>query len=897
MIKLIQSSQFAPDVGVGMEIVDAGGLSKSAERHQAETVFGKSYDELKPDKKHVGIHVVALGDEEHYGPNRNMDAMPADSLRKYHDTFVSHGHVFRHHRNKDPKKSIGDIVASAYNEPMGRVELFIHADRDKAAPELERLEREGEIPFSMALNEEWDECFRPGTLVLTGTGYRPIETVSVGDEVITAESGRHTVIRHICKNASRFTSIKVRGLPDNIESTSNHPYFVIRSEKIRSCHGSVKGKRRRHTLKDGNKCTCSSCGKQIDVSPEIVAAENVGADDYLCVKLDRSAQSDSVGVSFAYLCGVYAGDGNIEYASGDFINEVTGVRVSASAADNDLCIVRRIESAFNLCTGKACCIYDEKHDRAAKVLVLRDRLLAGRILKFVHGISTNKTISSDVYNWSLAEKSAFVAGLIDSDGHVLCSKVKQAVRILSTSKALALGVQRIMWDIGMPATCGYGSTVENLSRNGAFGGRNPVYHVFVSDPCDDLIRFSAKLSREWNREFISRKGGHGILIAGGYVLLPVKDVLTFDGDFVEVHNLEVDADHSYVVEGVGVHNCSRCHQRRHGANDPKQCVHIREHLGEMSEDGKRVYMINREYTFFDISFVGKPADRIAWDLMKVYPDEDSDDGKEDTEKDASATLPFDSEKLAEYYGVEAPDDVAISSEPAMRKRAYAQLLLSLNDRYVGLLTKAASADSVRDRYLVELCKVAASPVSDETVERLRALEPGDAFRLLGDAGVVMDARAFYKYAMGNEYPAVEPYISGVGACVPVVVKEAMETNNLQKLCNDRTFDAADVVEKTAENKGLVAKLRESSRIDSLDDAILDGSLRGGRTDVDTRFGNMLQNVVTKKLAAKYAAYKLAAIDAIVTSRRGIKPDKQEQTGKLAECAVALSVLQDMRRRN
>ncbi len=500
MIKLIQSSQFAPEVGVGMEIVDAGGLSKSAERHQAETVFGKSYDELKPDKNHVGIHVVALGDEEHYGPNRNMDAMPADSLRKYHDTFVSHGHVFRHHRNKDPKKSIGDIVASAYNEPMGRVELFIHADRDKAAPELDRLEREGEIPFSMALNEEWDEC-------------------------------------------------------------------------------------------------------------------------------------------------------------------------------------------------------------------------------------------------------------------------------------------------------------------------------------------------------------------------------------------------------------SRCHQRRHGANDPKQCVHIREHLGELSEDGKRVYMINREYTFFDISFVGKPADRIAWDLMKVYPDEDSDDGKEDTEKDASATLPFDSEKLAEYYGVEAPDDVAISSEPAMRKRAYAQLLLSLNDRYVGLLTKSASADSVRDRYLVELCKVAASPVSDETVERLRALEPGDAFRLLGDAGVVMDARAFYKYAMGNEYPAVEPYISGVGACVPGVVKEAMETNNLQKLCNDRTFDATDVVEKTAENKGLVAKLRESSRIDSLDDAILDGSLRGGRMDVDTRFGNMLQNVVTKKLAAKYAAYKLAAIDAIVTSRRGIKPDKQEQTGKLAECAVALSVLQDMRRRN
>lgn len=154
MVKLIHSSSWDPTVGVGAELIKrAGELSK-----QASTIFGKEYDELKPDDRSVGIHVVALGDSEHYLANRNGDGFPKEACIKYHDTFVKHGHVFRHHRNKDPEKSIGIVKASAYNPEMGRIELFIHADKEKAAPELERLEKEGEIPFSMACVINADRC-------------------------------------------------------------------------------------------------------------------------------------------------------------------------------------------------------------------------------------------------------------------------------------------------------------------------------------------------------------------------------------------------------------------------------------------------------------------------------------------------------------------------------------------------------------------------------------------------------------------------------------------------------------------------------------------------------------------------------------------------------------------
>lgn len=515
MIKLIQSTQFDPEVGVGMEIVDSGSNVKQAEKKENETIFGKSYDELKPDKNHVGIHVVALGDTEAYRANRNGDGFTREACKKYHPTFVEFGHVFRHHRNKDPKKSIGDIVASAFNDIMDRVELFIHADREKAAPELERLERDGEICFSMA------------------------------------------------------------------------------------------------------------------------------------------------------------------------------------------------------------CMVD--HDR-----------------------------------------------------------------------------------------------------------------------------------------------------------------------------------------------CSICGAKRKHAGDELECEHVRDHLGELMEDGRHVFTFNDEPKFFDISFVGKPADRIAWDLMKVMPDEEdeakddkdeekNEDGKDDDkeEKDASYTLPFDSVKLAEYYGVEASDRLAISSPSGLRKFAYANQLIDMHDKYVGFITKSASVDSARDRFLVQLCKIASHPLKDSTIDKLRELDPGAAFRVLGDAGVVMDSTSFFKYAMGNDFNAVKPYLNGVSQKVAEVLKEAKDTSCLQKLCNDLNFDAWPLGCSFPISRQnlfeLKNELKEASCIDSLEDSVVSATIKGTRPNfvVDNSTIKILNGYVTKKLAEKYAAYKLAAIDAVITSRCG--ETSNQKTSKIAECMTALGALQDMQK--
>ena len=195
MVKLIESSQFsdAPEIGASMADFRSPAMSK-----EAENIFGRSYDSLKPvDDRYVGIHLTALGDEETYGPNRNYDSFPKEACVRYHDTFVKHGHVFSHHHNDaETDEILGTIKASAYNEKMGRVELFIWADKEKAREGLDTLEKTGECSFSMACRVPWDECSICGAHRKNSMDPNMCEHIRSGLGKV-AESGKVAFMRNV----------------------------------------------------------------------------------------------------------------------------------------------------------------------------------------------------------------------------------------------------------------------------------------------------------------------------------------------------------------------------------------------------------------------------------------------------------------------------------------------------------------------------------------------------------------------------------------------------------------------------------------------------------------------------------------------------------------------------
>lgn len=133
----------------------------------------------RPEKLYVLVN--ALGAGEWYGSNINGDYFeerelntPAGSEFGFR-TFLDSG-VYRHHVNKDIKKSFGKVVVSVYNPIMHRVELIIEVDRAKAAEEghkdlVEQLDAGKNPAVSMGCRVAHDVCSICGNKSKTRNDY------------------------------------------------------------------------------------------------------------------------------------------------------------------------------------------------------------------------------------------------------------------------------------------------------------------------------------------------------------------------------------------------------------------------------------------------------------------------------------------------------------------------------------------------------------------------------------------------------------------------------------------------------------------------------------------------------------------------------------------------------
>lgn len=160
MIKVVSPSAFDFDqpvmslMHVHSKGVDRSWLQKSA------AVLTKEMSELKPEKDVTFVHVIALGDQEAYGVNRNGDGFPKSANEKHHHTFVKHAKWFHNHKNKPHlgHPDYGFVKLSAYNPDMHRVELVVGIDEKKDPDSIQKLASGQDIPVSMACRVPWDEC-------------------------------------------------------------------------------------------------------------------------------------------------------------------------------------------------------------------------------------------------------------------------------------------------------------------------------------------------------------------------------------------------------------------------------------------------------------------------------------------------------------------------------------------------------------------------------------------------------------------------------------------------------------------------------------------------------------------------------------------------------------------
>lgn len=137
---------------------------------------------VRPEPGNSIILVNAMGAFELYDDNRNGDSFPnrpvgvgrkvtcghascqyaawldeSEVLSKHYKSFLK-AHFFEHHKNKDPEKAFGNVMAAFWNERMQRVELLLRLFESKNKKLAERIHA-GEYPaVSMGCRVKYDVC-------------------------------------------------------------------------------------------------------------------------------------------------------------------------------------------------------------------------------------------------------------------------------------------------------------------------------------------------------------------------------------------------------------------------------------------------------------------------------------------------------------------------------------------------------------------------------------------------------------------------------------------------------------------------------------------------------------------------------------------------------------------
>ena len=150
--------------------------NRSIKQAASSTFTAEMMKKYVPDDRHFAVHLIGLGASENYGANKNGDWWNEPSLKHDRDnygthTFVKNGHYFREHRNRDPKKKIGDIRAAAFNPEMHRSELVIWGDKRKAEKEYQDAKAGKALDFSMSAKVKGDICSCCGNFAKRSSQY------------------------------------------------------------------------------------------------------------------------------------------------------------------------------------------------------------------------------------------------------------------------------------------------------------------------------------------------------------------------------------------------------------------------------------------------------------------------------------------------------------------------------------------------------------------------------------------------------------------------------------------------------------------------------------------------------------------------------------------------------
>ena len=476
-------------------------------------------------------------------------------------------------------------------------------------------------------------CFPPETRIVLGNGERiSLDEVQVGDQVFTHTGRVREVTRKFERHyAGNLISLGVRGLPQRLRSTPNHPYWVLspRSACICGCGAPLKKARpdfskTQYTRSyiQGHQPNQKGISSLTVPDFEFKTAEQIQVGDMLALPIpqgdvidqeaskDRAIllgwflaegsylkhQGERIGVQFtlnpydeikiAHQIRVLLGNEflpeekkqleNLTATVGCLVDNpktLQEIQQSVPLQRRSLWALLQRNPEFFFQVGKrgSCGIwglrsdapdiqsyqpkvylYDRSEGGQKLVVIYKNKQAAEWFFEYAGEYSGKKQVNQKVLFWPTSLQHQLIKAYVDGDGSV---DSLGRFRVSSISETLISQMQLIA------ARCGLWSR-----RQVIFEGKCVSFEKVVGgEECfvgQDGFRPRHELSFRPSQNTNTFFGDHSSVRQIGsiwsqhqnYFIYRVteKDMVPYDGP---VCNIEVADDHSYLVEGLAVHNC------------------------------------------------------------------------------------------------------------------------------------------------------------------------------------------------------------------------------------------------------------------------------------------------------------------------------------------------------
>lgn len=364
-------------------------------------------------------------------------------------------------------------------------------------------------------------CFPAGTLVMTSDGYKEIQDVKQGDEVLTHKNRFQKVVKTMQKHCLGLYRVKAYGV-EQFEVTAEHPFYV------RKMYRQWDNKNRVY--------------KRLFGEPEWVEAKDLDKGCYVGVAINQKSELptwngyeykhqgkivksknelDFSNPDLWWLIGRYIGDGWTRIAERKSRPNSPNYRTIICCAKSELSdITSRLDGLFS---------YSVAEERTVYKIHIVNKELTMYLQQFGQG-ACNKRLVSDVFNLPVNLLECFLDGYFGADG---CYS-QGLYKATSVSRELMYGIQSCVHKV-------YHRPCSLHKSN------RPKTSIIDGRTIKQKDTYSIAFKKENNKQ-------DEAFCEDGYIWVPFrsKEIAEYN-DYV--FNFEVAKDNSYTTFNLIVHNC------------------------------------------------------------------------------------------------------------------------------------------------------------------------------------------------------------------------------------------------------------------------------------------------------------------------------------------------------